>query len=445
VNYILIFFVILCSVFMVFSHVSFAQTPEIQQIELSIEQRNAQRLELQREAALLREELAKVGTQKNSLSKELSVIAAERSELENQIAQTQNSINTIDLEIDRAQSLISSFTRKIQSNTTALEQIIRSVFQTDTLSTFEVLLMSDKLSNVFSARDGYMRLQQPLIRVTKELVKNKVYVFENARELAGKQEDLSSEQGILGDQKSIIAQQEAKKDAVLKETQNKESQYQQNLNATLATIKKLDAEVRSFESTLKFLLDPSNLPDKGSSVLAWPLDYVLITQRFGKTVSSERLYVSGSHSGMDFRAAVGTPVYAVADGIVRGVGDTDATCSRASFGKWVFIEHTGLGLSTTLGHLSSIRVTEGQVVKKGDIVAYSGNTGRSTAPHLHITVYATQGVGGSEGVRVTNLESAACSGKTYRMPLAPTAAYLDPLSYLPPASITMFKHPSLAL
>lgn len=427
------------------AHYGFAQTTEVERIEASIEQRNEQKERLEQEAARLREELAKVGTEKNSLSKELSVIAAERKELENQIAQTQNSIRTIDLEIDRAQSLISSYTRKIQSNTTALEKIIRSVSQGDTLSNFEVLLMSDRLSNVFAARDQYMRLQQPLINVTKELAQNKVQVYESTRELANKQNDLSSEQEVLDDQKSIIAEQEAKKDAVLKATANKESQYQQNLNATLAMIQKLDAEVRSFESTLKFLLDPSKLPDKGSAVFAWPLDYVLITQRFGKTVSSERLYVSGSHSGMDFRASVGTPVYAVADGIVKGVGDTDQTCPRASFGKWVFIEHTGLGLSTTSGHLSSIKVSEGQTVRKGDIIAYSGNTGRSTAPHLHITVYATEGVGGDEGVRVTTMDSAACSGKTYRMPLAPTAAYLDPLSYFPPASIDMFKHATLAL
>lgn len=428
-----------------YSHVSFAQTSEVERIEQSIEQRNQQREKLEEEAARLRAELAKVGTEKNSLSKELSVIAAERKELENQIAQTQNSINTIDLEIDRAQSLISTYSRKIQSNTTALEQIIRSVAQTDTLTTFEILLKSDKLSNVFVARDGYMRLQEPLIDVTKTLAQNKEYVYENARKLASKQVDLSTEQEILDDQKSIVAEQEAKKDAVLKQTQNKESQYQKNLNATLAMIQKLDAEVRSFESTLKFLLDPSKLPDKGSAVFAWPLDYVLITQRFGKTVSSERLYVSGSHSGMDFRAATGTPVYAVADGVVKGVGDTDVTCPRASFGKWVFIEHTGTGLSTTSGHLSAIKVTEGQTVRKGDIIAYSGNTGRSTAPHLHLTVYATEGVGGDEGVRVTNRPSAACTGSTYRMPLAPTAAYLDPLSYFPPTTVSMFKHTSLAL
>ena len=423
---------------------AFAQNSQVKEIESNIEQRNIQRAELERKAAALREELAKVGSEKSSLSKELSVIASERKGLENQIAQTQNSIDTIDLEITRAESLISTYSRKIQSNTTVLEKIVRSMAQLDTLSNFEILLMSNKLSNIFKTRDNYLRLQRPLIQVTEALVRDKISVYQNAQELALKQGDLSSEQEILGDQKSIVANQEAKKDAVLKETQSKESQYQQNLKTTLANIKKLDDEIRNYESTLKFLLDKSKLPDKGSAIMSWPLDYILITQRFGKTVSSQRLYVSGSHSGTDFRAATGTPVYAVADGTVKGTGDTDKTCPRASFGKWVFIEHDGIGLSTTFGHLSSIKVTQGQKVKRGDLVAYSGNSGHSTAPHLHLTVYATEGVNGEQGVRVTNRESGACSGKTYRMPLAPTAAYLDPIDYLPQTTPSMFKHPSLA-
>lgn len=150
----------------------------------------------------------------------------------------------------------------------------------------------------------------------------------------------------------------------------------------------------------------------------------------GKTVDAKRLYVSGSHSGIDFRAAVGTPVYAVADGIVEGVGDTDKTCPRASFGKWVFIRHTN-GLSTAYGHLSLIKTTQGQTVKRGDLIAYSGNTGHSTGPHLHLTVYASNGVDGEEGARIAQRPSTGCSGKTYTMPLAPTNAYLDPLVYLP--------------
>jgi murein DD-endopeptidase MepM/ murein hydrolase activator NlpD len=125
----------------------------------------------------------------------------------------------------------------------------------------------------------------------------------------------------------------------------------------------------------------------------------------------------------------------VADGTVEGTGDTDKTCSKASFGKWIFIRHNN-GLSTAYGHLSMIKVSEGQTVTKGEMIGYSGNTGHSTGPHLHLTVYASNGVNGEEGARVTERPSTGCSGKVYRMPLAPVNSYLDPLLYLPKSGAT---------
>lgn len=422
----------------------FAQDSTINELEANINQKNRERELLQAEAEKLREELEAISGTKKSISQELSVITGERKSLENQIAQTQNEIETLNLEINRAEHLIQNYTNKIDRNRSALGKVIRSIARQDNLTNFELILQSEKISKMFLIYDSYLRIQEPLTSLTEELQDSKRKVRENTQILNGKQENLSSEREILGDQKTIVQEKEEEKDELLEKAENRESQYQQNLNTTLRNIKKLDAEIRSYESTLEFLRDDSRLPEQGSSVLQWPLDYVLITQRFGKTVSSERLYVSGSHSGMDFRAAIGTPVYAVANGTVKGIGDTDGTCPRASFGKWVFIEHGGIGLSTTYGHLSAFKVRAGDRVKAGDLIAYSGNTGRSTAPHLHLTVYATEGVNGEEGVRITSLNSAACIGKVYRMPLAPTAAYLDPLDYFPETGIDMFKNPAVA-
>ncbi len=422
----------------------FAQQTEISQIEQRIEERNQEKKKLEAQALELRRQLENVGNEKSLVSKELSQIAAERKSLENEIAQTQNEIEKIKLEAKRSESLIRTYSQKISNNTSTLGALIRSFASSNLQSDFELFLSSQKLSDILMKRDAYIRLQRPIIETTSELEFNRVLAYESTQQLRSQEENLAVEQNILGDQKEIVVVKEIEKDQILNQVKNKEQGVQTTLQKTLQMISQLDQEVRNFESTISFLLDSSKLPKKGSSVLRWPLDYVLITQRFGKTVSSERLYVSGSHSGMDFRASVGTPVYATAAGIVRGVGDTDLTCPKASFGKWVFIEHKGIGLSSTSGHLSKIVAVEGQKVKAGDVIGYTGNTGRSTAPHLHLTIYATSGVNGEEGVRITDRPSAACSGKSYRMPLAPTAAYLDPIDYLPPATASMFKHPSLA-
>lgn len=420
---------------------SFAQSAS--QLEKNIESKTAELKKLEQEAEKIRKELAKTGSEKASLSRELAIINKEKKSLENNIAQTHSKIGILDDEIEGAEEDIEAQNSKIKKQNDLLEKLIRKIDQTEQTTLLEYILRQTSLSYFFELRDNYISLQPEISEKIDTLRGIKRILRENILSLNSKQEILKLEKEKLNDQNSIIKDQAGKKKAILDQTKNKESNYQQNLKKTLASIAALDKEIRDFESKLKFILNKKALPPKGSAVFDWPLDYVLITQRFGKTTASGRLYKSGSHSGMDFRASVGTPVYAVYDGVVKGTGDTDAVCPRASFGKWVFIEHP-VGLSTTSGHLSKIKVKKGDKVKQGDIIGYSGNTGRSTAPHLHLTVYATKGVNGEQGVRITDRPSAACAGKTYTMPLAPTAAYLDPLDYMPKASSSMFKHPSLA-
>jgi murein DD-endopeptidase MepM/ murein hydrolase activator NlpD len=119
----------------------------------------------------------------------------------------------------------------------------------------------------------------------------------------------------------------------------------------------------------------------------------------------------------------------MADGVVKGTGDTDLVCPGVSFGRFIFIEYSN-GLSSTYGHLSLIKVREGQKVSRGEVVGYTGGTGRVTGPHLHVSVYAS-----SSAVSVATVPSKSCPGKILKQPIAPTNAYLDPMYYLPLYSI----------
>jgi murein DD-endopeptidase MepM/ murein hydrolase activator NlpD len=88
------------------------------------------------------------------------------------------------------------------------------------------------------------------------------------------------------------------------------------------------------------------------------------------------------------------------------------------------IKHNN-GLTTLYAHMSSFGVSVGQTVVAGQKIGLSGNTGYSTGPHLHFTVFASQ------GVRVagpTEYKSKSC-GTYMIIPIAPRNAYLNPLSY----------------
>ncbi len=89
------------------------------------------------------------------------------------------------------------------------------------------------------------------------------------------------------------------------------------------------------------------------------------------------------HTGVDLRAKVGTPCFAVADGVVK-VSKTNRGGVKCGLGHYIVIEHDGY--CTVYAHLRSLGLRAGTKVRKGQIVAYTGNTGASTAAHLHFEV-----------------------------------------------------------
>lgn len=118
---------------------------------------------------------------------------------------------------------------------------------------------------------------------------------------------------------------------------------------------------------------------------ACPLEECTVTSKFGwrtHPITRKRDY----HKGTDLRAKRRTPVYATADGVVRYVQDKN----EGTFGRVVIIAHN-FGFESVYGHLRFTDVKIGDVVKQGQQVGRSGNSGRSNGPHLHYEVrYASR-------------------------------------------------------
>ncbi len=90
--------------------------------------------------------------------------------------------------------------------------------------------------------------------------------------------------------------------------------------------------------------------------------------------------VKKMHTGIDFAASIGTPIYATADGKI-----VEVSVKFSGYGKMVEIDH-GFGFRTRYAHMHDFAVRPGQQVRRGDLIGYVGNTGLSTAPHLHYEV-----------------------------------------------------------
>jgi murein DD-endopeptidase MepM/ murein hydrolase activator NlpD len=174
---------------------------------------------------------------------------------------------------------------------------------------------------------------------------------------------------------------------------NKYSELE-NLNNSeliIATARKLDIvakeayiQSKSYDEVMKMALN------KEKMLASIPAIMPVANEDLKRTASGwgyriHPIYkVRKMHYGMDFTAPVGTPVYATGDGKVVEVSGSGK--SRVGFGLMVLIDH-GFGYETLYGHLNSFNVRMGQEIKRGDIIGYVGNSGGSTAPHLHYEVH----------------------------------------------------------
>lgn len=105
----------------------------------------------------------------------------------------------------------------------------------------------------------------------------------------------------------------------------------------------------------------------------------LLTAGYG-TILNPFYRTMKSHQGVDYTVAEGSSIFATADGRVKEISDKNST-----LGKTIVIDH-GNGYQTSYSHLLSVLVKKGQTVQRGDIIALSGNSGLSLAPHLHYEV-----------------------------------------------------------
>lgn len=415
-----IFAIVLGFAFLGFFAFSFAQTAE--EIKSKIDSKSADIAKLEAEIKAYQNELDGLSKQKSSLSSTIKELDITRKKLNASISVTTNKIEKTNLKIQSLGKDIDTKEGSISRNIQSIVTGIQTINEFEKTSLIENIFSEKDFTSVWNNLDSIITVNEKVKEKIVELKQVKGELEDTRTETLDAKAELVKLKNELADEKKIVDQNTAQKNKLLKETKNNEANYQKLVKDRLAKKLALEQELRNYESQLKFILDPSTLPNAG--VLSWPLDNIYITQQFGKTIAAKRLYASGSHSGVDFRASVGTPVKAMSDGVVMGFGDTDTTCPGASFGKWVLIQYNN-GLSSAYGHLSLTKVYEGQKVSRGEVVAYSGNTGHTTGPHLHVTVYA------SSAVKVQTLPSKSCSGKTLTQPIAAVNAYLDPMYYLP--------------
>lgn len=409
---------------------------EVQKLQAEIEQKTKEIKALEAEAEQYRNTIATTVSQANTLKGEIARITAAITRLQRDIRVNQGKIKKTDLEIKSLGLQINQGERDIAKKRKHLAELFRTLSRLDQEGALTLILKHDRFSDLFGDLERLLDVEAEVNRTLSDLHDLQETLGEKKSASETKVKELTRFVSNLTDQKELQALQQAERNRVLKETKSQEERYRTLLAENEKRREALESEILEFENKLHITIDPSTLPTARSGILGWPVPplvaslfqcghsvFAFLTQCFGNTAFARSgAYNGKGHNGIDLRAEVGSEIRAAEEGTVRSTGDTDLGCRRASYGKWVLVDHPN-NLSSLYAHLSLIKVFPGQVVSRGDVIGYAGKTGYALGPHLHFTVFA------KAAVEVGILKSRVC-GRNMTLPLSPPNGYLDPLSYL---------------
>jgi len=403
----------------------YAQSTE--EIQSEIEGHNIQISELNKEIAAYERQLTEVGAKKQTLQNTVAQLDLSRKKLTAQINVTKNKIGALQLEIQELSRGIAGKESSIEKNEAGLAESVRFLNETESRTLLETLLSSKSLSDVWQDMEASLVIQSGIKNDIDALATQKQTLSDTKVSTEAKRAELLKQQrNLVAQQGSLDATRKAQAE-LLTQTKSQESNFQAILREKQAAKASFEQALQDLQSKLQYTVDPSQIPPAGKGILRWPLDNITVTQKFGDTdFARSGGYNGKGHNGVDFRAAIGTPVKSALTGTVLGTGNTDSVRGCYSYGKWVLIKHAN-GLDTLYAHLSQANVTTGQSVATGQVIGYSGATGYATGPHLHFGVYAASSVQIIKLGSATNKKTPCAEAV---MPIAPLSGYLDPLVYL---------------
>ncbi len=338
------------------------------------------------------------------VSNQLGYINKEQAENQKALLETIKNLNTLSEKITALENSIEEKEKEIIYQKKMLSGLMQSYYDYDQQGILEILLLDNTLINPFGQMDYINQSGVKVSDLLNGIKKNQEELVSNQKELQGSYEQSDKLKNELQSDKYELQLSENQKQKILVETKTEKEKYEKLLS-------EIENEIYTLESAKS--VDYSKLPPAKGGYFNYPVSSVRITQGYGMTSFAKAgAYGGKPHNGIDFGISTGNNIFAVKSGKVVGVGNN----GKYAYGKWVAIDH-GDGLLTLYGHLSSQLVSKGSKVKTGDKIGKSGNTGYSTGPHLHFSVFTSKSFETVESKYVKSL-------------MIPVGASINPMKYL---------------
>lgn len=394
---------------------------EILTLQQMIEAKSGEMKQIESQKQAIQDKLDQIGQSKTSLSREVQSLNYQISQLNLQIQANRLAAQALALEIQSSNEDIRDVQAEMEQRKQVIAGLMVEIEQADNESPLFTILAGNTLSESLEKASGRYFLTQSLVDSLSRLADLQDTLGRKVTEASQQKVRKQQEETNLANTQNILQDQKQTKNVVLDETKNQEQIYQSQMAELDAQQLQISQVIGGIESKLRASFNPKLLPTAVHTVLSFPIENVAITQEYGYTKFARQAYRTDFHTGIDFGVSIGTPIYAAADGVVARVDDNDkgaAKWRRYQYGKYILVGHAN-NLSTLYAHLSKQIVKVGDIIKRGQIIGYSGNTGYATGPHLHFGVYYTP-----------ELEFKSVPPANGLVPVGVT---VDPAGYLPDA------------
>ncbi len=335
----------------------------------------------------LEEEQKEINQNLADAKNELEETLAEKKYIESQIANTYSQIEVLSEKISILEGEIADKQQEIADTKADIEetyalfvQRLRAMYMTGESTTMGLLLGADSFSEFLTHMEVVGRIAEHDTEILEYLVDMQMFLEETEAGLQNDMAELDQSKLDMEAKQAQLSGQKAQVEDQIQDLNALESQFKSDAAALAAQLEQVQDEIDEIYALIQ------SEGDYIGGILAWPVPgFATVTSDFGW-----RFGGSDYHTGIDIAgwnskgvgvntqnivAANSGKVVMVQNSYVQGYG----------YGKYVIIDHGG-GVSTLYGHCSSINVSIGQTVSRGETIAKVGSTGWSTGPHLHFEV-----------------------------------------------------------
>ena len=386
-------FCLVLSLMLVFSSAFTAQAKTSSQSKLDKINQNIK--EAQKELDSLDDQVADKKAYSDALMKKIDLLQDKLDALESNRDDLQSEIDAVQKRIDETQADINQAEKEIEKKEQEFDgvyeeycQRLRAMYISGNVSMLEVLLESGDISSILTRAemvksvseqdsatlDDLMTKMEEINKEREELANNKIQLGKDKDSLNSRKQELQKSIDEYNSSKAELNAEVEECNAALASLDDKRSEVKETIDTNQEQKRQIEAEINNALSGSGSNKPGSGNYNPGTGQLAYPTSYRQISAGYPN-------YSNGSyHGGVDWPCPTGTAVHASDSGVV-----VIAKKLTYSYGQYILIDH-GNGLSTLYAHNSSLVVGVGDKVSKGQIIAYSGESGNATGPHVHFEV-----------------------------------------------------------